>query len=139
MTAADMAEISLTFKQGDGHGAPWVVIKAASVKEASDVLNEIRAKGVFDGVKAAAQEFRSATASYPPKTVTHEQAVKTIKKVMPGSEVTGDQQLPASISTQCGECSLLPQWREGISKSGTPYAGWYCLNKDCGRYWKEVK
>src|SRR6185312_6184083 len=111
-----MGEISITFKEGVGFDAPWVVIKAQTVEEASAILQEIRTKGVFQGVKAAAREFQAAS----PGNIT--QAVRNVVAAIPGSQ---EQKLPDSATPSCSECSEAAQWKEGVSKQGTPYSGWY--------------
>lgn len=125
-----MGEISITFKEGASHDAPWVVIKAQTVEEASALLQEVRTKGVFQGVKAASREFQAAV----PANIN--QAVATVRAAIPGSE---EQKLPDSATPSCSECSEAAQWKEGVSKQHTPYSGWYCLNKSCNNYWKPVK
>jgi len=125
-----MGEISITFKEGVGFDAPWVVIKAQTVEEASAILQEIRTKGVFQGVKAAAREFQAAS----PGNIT--QAVRNVVAAIPGSQ---EQKLPDSATPVCTGCAVSAQWKEGVSKQGTPYSGWYCLNKSCDQFWKPVK
>jgi hypothetical protein len=125
-----VGEITINFKEGASYADPWITIKAQTVEEASAILQEVRTKGVFQGVKAASREFQAAV----PGNLA--QAVKNVTTAIPGSQ---EQKLPDSATPSCGKCSEAAQWKEGVSKQGTPYSGWYCLNRKCDQLWKAVK
>lgn len=124
---SDTAKIVLTFKQGTGFDAPWVVIHADTVDEASSLLQEVRTKGVFPGVRSAAAEFQAITP-------TEGEAVTTITNAFPGSTVTSapaPATAPASVDPRCPDCGGSMTYKSGSGKNG-PYQGWFCNTKPRG-------
>lgn len=147
-----MSEISITFKEGPAYDAPWIVVKAKDADEAYETIQDLRAKHVFEGVKAVAQEFKQLKPGLPfevtmpdspapqaPDDVSR--AVKTVLEKIPGSQIIQDtQKLPDSMTPRCGKCEQPAQQKSGVSKqSGVKYDGWFCMTKDCANYWKAVK
>jgi hypothetical protein len=128
---SDTSKIVLTFKQGTGYDAPWVVIHGDSVAEASLLLEQVRTTGVFAGVRGAAAEFASP--------VSETEAVATVTNAFPGSTVvtppvmaTGPPAQSASMDPRCPDCGGAMQFKSGTGATGSPYRGWFCDNKPRG-------
>ena len=101
------------------------VLKDASATEAEHRAALARAEGDLDKAEAALKAAGLAG--------SREARDATLDKSQAG------QELPGSLKPSCAKCSQAAQWREGTSKAGTPYAGYFCLNNDCENFWKECK
>jgi hypothetical protein len=64
LTAESEPAITTTYKGGSGYDAPWVVTRAASVKEA-DALLDAEFKAYLDKVKLVASHFAGGSSAAP--------------------------------------------------------------------------
>jgi hypothetical protein len=112
------AKVVITFKAGKDYDDPWIVLHGQSVDEVGELLKEVRAKGVFAAVQAAALEFQDKQTG---------QAVRNVQAAMPGAEVI--QQLPDSMKPRCPVCNAAGVEKTGHStKQGRDYRGVFCPN-----------
>lgn len=136
---SDTSGISLTFKAGTGFDAPWVVIHGDNVDDAGRMLEEVRAKGVFNAVRLAAQEFQTGA-------VSEAQAIQTVQNAFPGAQVVTQpappttppgqpyqqpQQPQGNLNPACPDCGGPTQFKSGNGSRG-PYQAYFCTQKPQG-------
>lgn len=119
-----MPEITFTFKAGANYADPWVVVRADTVDEASEVLQDLRERGAFSAVKAVAGEFWQSPAA----------GVETAQEVL-GAEVISEERAAPSTPTPpveqstppCETCGGPTKFKNGTSPKTGAWAGYFCL------------
>ena len=144
---SDTAKVTITLKAGTGFDSPWIVIHGDTAQEAGAILSEIRSAGVFQGVRAAAQEFATATPSAIPPQLAAAGIPPAIAAAFPEAQVL----VPPPSQPACQQASQQPQqqaggppcttcggpttFKNGHGKKG-PWSGQFCnANRDHAPQW----
>lgn len=123
--AGEATEIVMTFKEGAGYDASWMVVHAANTADAKSVLLDPAFKELLELQKSAAAFFRGGNAkpsvgSAPAVTGAPQQA----------------QEAPNGEERFCSHGKM--QYRSGISKAGKAYKLFACTaprQEQCPAEW----
>lgn len=119
------APITLFVPFGEGYGNPGLTIRADSVDELNSILEDV-SSGVDSGDPESVSKLdalldgvltvkAAVTLKFPQKTVVNQNASATTHPQA--------QSKPESAPV----CNHGPmKYREGTSKTGNPYKGWFC-------------
>lgn len=114
--------VSVTFKHGTAFDEPWVVFKADTPEEVSELIADFRNREGFAAVATIAGEFRGAKSAQGA-------AVAAVQTAMPGTQVVSQPaaQPPAQPAAQCDKCGAPAEFKAGVSqKSGKSYKMFKC-------------
>ena len=118
-TVSATDKISITFKYAGGFDQPWVVFKATSIDEASELLREAASKGLLEAVGRTAQYTQSlvpsATAAKPAPG-----------PALPSGQPVGATQAPAYAGNPPSCQHGVWIYKTGVGSNGRPWEAWDC-------------
>jgi hypothetical protein len=123
-------EVSLTFKGGPGHDAPWVVVRASTPTEALELVGGdptgLDASGVlvelFKRVSRAGYTFSGMAPGGKASGNGGGQQQR------PAGKPEGADQAPGGQKEFCAHGQM--EFKSGVSRQGNAYKGFFCPSKD---------
>lgn len=116
-------EISVTLKGGTGYDAPWVVVRDSDPEKVLETMKDSAMGEVIEWAAKIGAHFGNKVVEYKPaaKSSPQPQQQAPQSAAQPATQSSGD-------GRQCAHGAMI--YRDGVSKAGNAYKGYFCPAQD---------